>query len=159
MNTNFNLPEKDPYYIANEPLFQRIIKELQQNNKCYINGVPGVGKSSLATEIAHKLSDTHLAIWFDCASELKIDQSVRSLATLLNINNLSNLEDNFLAIKNKLNQEKKYLFILDNVETYESVEALTTRNPENFFIVITTRDERLKDIFHGGQKKLSKNQL
>ena len=101
MNTNFELPDRDSNYIANSLLISQIKNELTKNKKCYVYGVPGVGKSSLAIELAHELTETHWAIWFDCALESKVKESIQRLANVLSISS-NDIHITWWKIKNNL---------------------------------------------------------
>ena len=126
MISNYDLPNNDHNYIEDTNLFIEIKNELTRRRLCYVYGVPVVGKSSFAIELANQLNERYVSIWFDCASEVKVKESVKRFAASIDIHS-DDLRDSWIRLKNKLTQmtDTKFLFILDNVEQYEHVKIIS----------------------------------
>lgn len=131
---------RDPNYASEEFTLNKIETELSKQKVILLNGVPGVGKTSLANELAYRLSANHVVYWIDAGSEFKVNESFKLLAHLLN-ENKSNIISQINAELKK--SAKKCVFILDNAENINYIEEYILSLSPNANFLITTRDQSL----------------
>lgn len=137
---------KDPSYVI-DSVISNVKDELIRNRKAIIYGLPGVGKTSLATELAHELNEFSIQ-WFDCDDQTKADSALHHLIAALNLN-AQQIDSKTLAI-NKINRElakkpQDFLFIFDNVEKWSHLAEMVNNFPRNVHVLITTRDQNLHE--------------
>ncbi|MEM7330959.1 MAG: ATP-binding protein [Chloroflexota bacterium] len=127
----FNLPRKNPFFVGRVKEKSELLLELSkaQHNFIYcLTGMAGVGKTTLAIELAYEAKERRLfsqgIIWLDgrrnTIEELLLQcgfQLGRNLANLRNINLLSQ------AVREMLSS-KKLLLIIDNLNNEKDLELL-----------------------------------
>ena len=138
---------KDRIQIPNE-LFERIDfigreKELENlrskmdkssTHIIVLSGFAGTGKSCLVNEYGHQIKgNEYIVRWINADTYDNYELSFRQLARLFLIPNVEELQLNELIdhiISRIQSIEKKFLFILDNVEEYELIKYLRVKSSD-----------------------------
>ena len=148
-----NLPERNEHFTGRITQFDEINKLLMQKEGIRIcqtiSGLGGIGKTQLAIEYAYRHCNSFSnAIWFVVAE---------TTATIQNhfvafAENFSlplqpdyNPEDLQREVKNWLSENKNWLIIFDNVESYDIVRPYLPQKI-NGRLIITTRNTQIDDI-------------
>jgi len=154
MELQNNLSERKKF-IGRENYIDEMNNRLK-SEKCQIIvlcAFGGTGKTTLANEYGHRMltnmKDMNYCVrWFRAENLNKLEDDWRQLATLLNIDTANMKRINLIdRVNNELNKlENNFLFILDNVETYEEiVDFIKCLPKKNTKILITTRNTQLMD--------------
>jgi tetratricopeptide (TPR) repeat protein len=160
-----NLPRR-PYFVGREEEIKAVIQSLQPNSRTFIigiEGIGGVGKSTLAIEISHRCVESDL---FECVIWLSAKESVltlhgiepiipeaKSLSDILitigtslgnpTIGNLS-IQEQIRRAYNLLARQTT-LLILDNFESLSRTEQrdildFLRRSPITLKVIVTSRE-------------------
>jgi tetratricopeptide (TPR) repeat protein len=160
-----NLPRR-PYFVGREAEIRTILQSLQPNSRTFIiglEGIGGVGKSALATEVSHLCAENDLfesVIWISAKESIltlhgiePILPEAKSLSEILitiganlgnpTIGNLS-IQDQIRRAYNLLSR-RTTLLVLDNFESLsrnEQSEILDflRRSPITLKVIITSRE-------------------
>lgn len=141
----FQAPFLIPHFVGRGSILQTIADQLQTgSNIVALVGMGGVGKTTLATRIAHHLR-THFpdgVLWGDVTNSepLSILQSWAQ-AYGCDYSNLFDLPSRAAALRNLLT-DKSVLYIMDNVVSHEQLVPLLPNGVSNA-VLITTRNEEI----------------
>ncbi len=159
------LPRR-PYFVGREEEIKTILQSLQPNSRTFIvgiEGIGGVGKSTLATEVSHRCIEDDLfesVIWVSAKESTltlhgiePITPEVKSLSDILitigtnlgnpTIGNLS-IQDQIKRAYNLLSRQTT-LLVLDNFESLSKNEQrdildFLRRSPITLKVVVTSRE-------------------
>lgn len=160
-----NLPRR-PYFVGREEEIKTILQSLQPNNRTFIvgiEGIGGIGKSSLAIEVSHRCVENDLfesVIWISAKESVltlhgvePIIPEAKSLTDILitiganlgnpTIGNLS-LQEQIRRAYNLL-ARRTTLLILDNFESLSKKEQhdildFLRRSPITLKVIVTSRE-------------------
>ena len=160
-----SLPRR-PYFVGREEEIKTILQSLQPNSRTFIigiEGIGGVGKSTLATEVSHLCIENDLfeaVIWVSAKESTltlqgieQITPEVKSLSDILitigtnlgnpTIGNLS-IQDQIKRAYNLLSRQTT-LLVLDNFESLSKNEQrdildFLRRSPITLKVVVTSRE-------------------
>ncbi|OWM85950.1 uncharacterized protein LOC116212906 [Punica granatum] len=124
-----------------------------------INGVPGVGKTELALEFAHRFSQRYKMVLWVGGEARYFRQNILNLSVNLGLDVSADLEkergrirsfdeqemEAFKRVKRELFRDMPYLIIIDNLETEKEwwegkdLHDLIPRNTGGSHVIITTR--------------------
>lgn len=153
-----NLPSRG-IFIGREDEIEKLYQAIKSNIRLIVvEGVAGIGKTSLAREVAYKFLDESLAareerdvqhnefnafIWITAkASSITLENVLDTIAHTLDYPYISQLElDKKLDAVLKLLRKERILLIIDNFETIndEKVLQFVRDVPEPSNVLITTR--------------------
>ena len=130
-------------FICDDNVLNEIQEKLEKERVVAVYGPPGVGKSSTANEIGHRLKQKYTVRWLDCDSAAKFEESLLKFAEILDIE-ISNrtAKEVFQKILLELSKcKQRFVFILDNVESSDYIEEFIAN--DNYFgrFFITTRNK------------------
>jgi tetratricopeptide (TPR) repeat protein len=183
-----NLPRR-PYFVGREEEIKTILQSLQPSNRTFIvgiEGIGGVGKSSLAIEVSHRCVENDLfesVIWISAKESVltlhgvePIIPEAKSLTDILitigtnlgnpTIGNLS-IQDQIRRAYNLLSR-RTTLLILDNFESLSRKEQhdildFLRRSPITLKVIVTSRERvaegqiiRLQGLTHEESNALLK---
>ena len=149
------LPPKREHVLIENLNLEELESSFTKSNLVVLYGPPGIGKTSQALQYAHnkkQIKHEWNVQWFSAETKDKFLIDLKSLHKLINPNNQKENETFEDLIKifahelNKVEEKKKFLFILDNLiqnEEDEWVENFLTLMPENVFILITSRNSNV----------------
>ncbi|MCB9009687.1 MAG: tetratricopeptide repeat protein [Ardenticatenaceae bacterium] len=157
-----NLPRRQKF-VGREAEKAAVLEALKAKDYLIsIEGFGGIGKSTLALEVAYICLEASLASEFDedgiafdgfvwasaKAQELTLNNLVDTIARTLNYRGIAQLplENKQLELRQLL-QSKSYLIIVDNFETIhdEGVRTFLHDLPEPSQCLVTTREQRLRN--------------
>lgn len=146
----FQAPPLLPHFVDREELVNTIVATLQSTDDARIQalvGMGGVGKSSLAGEIAHALQE-HFSdgvLWASVAvSEPTAVLESWAQAYGYDFSRLTDLESMANAFRGVL-ADKRVLLVLDDVVSVSRIRPLLPNGP-HCRVLLTTRDQ---DLAHG----------
>jgi tetratricopeptide (TPR) repeat protein len=160
-----SLPRR-PYFVGREEEIKTILQSLQPNSRTFIIGIEGIGgmgKSTLATEISHRCIENDLfeaVIWISAQESILtlhgIEPVIPEAKTLSDILitigiNLGNPTIGNLSIQEQIRRaynllaRQSTLLVLDNFETLSKSEQreildFLRRSPVTLKVVITSRE-------------------
>jgi len=160
-----NLPRR-PYFVGREEEIKTILASLHPNSRTFIigiEGIGGVGKSTLATEVSHRCLEDGLAravIWISAQESILtlhgIEPVIPEAKTLSDIlitigTNLGNPTIGNLSIQDQIRRaynllaRQTTLLILDNFESLSKNEQrdivdFLRRSPITLKVIITSRE-------------------
>src|SRR5215208_4025824 len=160
-----SLPRR-PYFVGREEEINAILQSLQPNSRTFIigiEGIGGVGKSTLATEVSYRCIENDLfesVIWISAKESTLtlhgIEPIIPEAKTLSDIlimigTNLGFPTIGNLAIKDQINRaysllsKRSTLLVLDNFETLSKLEQrdildFLRNTPMTLKVLITSRE-------------------
>ncbi len=146
----FQAPPLLPHFVGRETLHEQIVAALQAEGSAHMQalvGMGGVGKSSLAGEIAHALQEYFVdgVLWATAAvSEPTAVLESWAQAYGYDFSRLTDLESRANAFRGVL-ADKRVLLVLDDVVSVSRIRPLLPNGPL-CRVLITTRDQ---DLAHG----------
>ena len=113
------LPNKSPKFTARETEIQKVITFLEDERKDIVSlhGGPGFGKTSIAIEVSHKLSedDNILVVFSELATATTVDEMIRRLCLDVGVNYDEDDPKKSLILGLKM-IEKKVVLVMDDIE-------------------------------------------
>ena len=170
-----NLPRKASEFVGRKEEKQRIYDALHpcsRSRLISIDGTPGMGKTSLALEVAHeslqaakgKKPDDNVVvfdgyIWATAKDqELDLDDLLDTVARTLGYPDIvqKQAKEKYFAVC-RLLRSRQYLLIVDNFETVTDAQVrdFLLNLPEPSQALITTREQRLADVWSIPLKRLT----
>ena len=146
----FHAPSRPPLFVGREAELEKLRTRLAEEGAVVpVEGLPGLGKTVLALEFAHRYrADFDAVYWLQC-----VGRNLAALAAELEFQLNTKVDGDLEKILHDLRAElelKRCLLVLDNVEGDE-VERLVPAGRVS--VLVTTRQERL--AFLGHHKNLS----
>jgi tetratricopeptide (TPR) repeat protein/DNA replication protein DnaC len=113
------LPNKSPKFTARETEIQKVITFLEDERKDIVSlhGGPGFGKTSIAIEVSHKLSedDNILVVFSKLATATTVDEMIRRLCLDVGVNYDEDDPKKSLILGLKM-IEKKVVLVMDDID-------------------------------------------
>lgn len=137
-----HLPSKAAYFVGRDAELQEIEKRLSQNDKLFISGMGGIGKSELVRQYAHVHKEEYDAVIFSvCNTDLEsmiLDDSLLPICHVQRGDKKDRdyLEEKYSALKHLCN--KRVLIIVDNFNDLQD-NALSMLLQLNCKMLFTTR--------------------
>ncbi|XP_076943587.1 uncharacterized protein LOC143613870 [Bidens hawaiensis] len=131
-------------------------KNLGSSIMC-INGGPGMGKTEVALEFAHKYCQRYKKVLWVGGEERYFRQNIFNLSLNLGLDISADEEkergrirsfdeqesEAFKRVKRELFRDMPYLLIIDNLETEKDLHDLIPRNTGGSHVIITTRLQKV----------------
>ena len=110
-----------------------------------ITGLPGVGKTELCNQIAHKAREMKAykgVFWLSAATGASIESGLIEMARQMKLYNETDVDIEKLRqlVVNELNREESWLLVLDNINEVDPVKTILPEKRGNRHVLITTRD-------------------
>ena len=140
----FQPPAQPPHFVGRKALIENIEHQLMSANGLSLValvGMGGIGKSALATQIAHQLREefTDGVLWANCLSTEPRDVLENwGQAYGYDFSGLSDLNNRAAAVRGVF-ADKKVLIILDDVNSVSRIRPLLP-NGKQCAVILTTRN-------------------
>jgi tetratricopeptide (TPR) repeat protein len=150
----------NPLFTGREKQLEKLGKLLKDNDDValtqpvIIKGLPGIGKTQLALEYAHRCYPEvyRTVLWVDAANEATLVSSYDKLAHLLELPDLDerDLDRSLEAVKDWLERHTNWLLIMDNADNLQLARDFFPRaqqaNTHKGRILLTTRSQTVSDV-------------
>ena len=143
------LPDRLTIFTGRDAEIQNVITLLQDEKKAVVSlhGGPGIGKTAIAIEVSHKLSeDQNIPVVFSQLSTLAtVDEIIQQLCLDVGVNHEDDPKQSLILwVKNI---KKKVILVMDNIDKlledktsfYEFVRLLRKNSDQHCQIVTTSR--------------------
>ena len=137
------LPEAPPFFVGRQGEMERAIAVLRQMRPFVICGMPGIGKSRAALQIARRAARRNWFAggvrWCDIGGEVDLEQAIQAIAGELGVSDIGKARaDRRLPLLASQVAEQHMLLILDNVLN-QQVSAAIVHRFQNAAVLLTTR--------------------
>jgi hypothetical protein len=142
-------------FIGRTQILEQIREEMKTKQIVVLAAYGGTGKSTLANEFGHKYAENkdnkdRVSILIHCETRDKVYGDLKKMALLLemDISNKAIGEKLAFYVRAKLTElDQSFLFILDNVEKYEDIDAFLQEfgqfKSDKCKFLMTTRDKNI----------------
>ena len=147
-----NLPARLNDFVGRENYINKIGHIFINNQIIAITSFGGTGKSALAFEYAHRVSNKYITRVFNCDTKENFKTDLEDLLDLKDSTN-KDINDLIKLFSKKLKESKEnILFIYQNLDKYDDLKFLFMDElPSNLKILITTRnqinDDKISKIY------------
>lgn len=147
-----NLPARLNDFVGRENYINKIGHIFNNNQIIAITSFGGTGKSALAFEYAHRVSNKYITRVFNCDTKENFKTDLEDLLDLKDSTN-KDINDLIKLFSKKLKESKEnILFIYQNLDKYDDLKFLFMDElPSNLKILITTRnqinDDKISKIY------------
>ncbi|MGC2112663.1 MAG: tetratricopeptide repeat protein [Candidatus Korobacteraceae bacterium] len=136
------LPE-NPFFTGREEALDGVKASLEERGIAALTGMGGVGKTQTAAQYAHRHRNEYPAVlWVRAESLETLFADLTQLAGRLELPEREAKEQSLVldAVKRWLDEQERWLVVLDNVEDYGIVRDLTGKaGPGGHHVVVTTQ--------------------
>ena len=140
------LPNKSPKFTARETEIQKVITFLEDERKDIVSllGGPGCGKTAIAIEVSHKLSedDNILVVFSELATATTVDEMIRRLCLGIGVNYDEDDPKKSLILGLKM-IEKKVVLVMDDIE---NLLEENTRSCLDDFICLLQKESKCQIV-------------
>ena len=145
------LPDKLPMFTAREAEIQKVITLLKDEGKAVVSlhGGPGFGKTAIAIEVSHKLSEDHniAVIFSQLTTATTVDEMVLRLCRDVGVYHEDKDDPKSSLILWLKNVKSKVIFVMDDIDKlledktsfYEFIRLLRKNSNQHCHIVTTSR--------------------
>ena len=143
------LPDKLSMFTGREDEIQNVIALLLDKTKAVVSlhGGPGFGKTAIAIQVSHKLSEDHKipVVFSQLTTATKVDEMIRQLCLDVGVNHEDDPKSSLiLRLKNI---KSKLIFVMDNIDNlledktsfYEFIRLLRKNSNQHCQILTTSR--------------------
>ncbi|MFG2013091.1 FxSxx-COOH system tetratricopeptide repeat protein [Micromonospora sp. NPDC048868] len=156
--TVFNAPARNARFTGREDLLRRLREELRASGgsgtPVALRGGPGLGKTQLAIEYAHRFRGAYDIIWWVAADPPQfVDVLMTELSDELGLPSQATIPETNRALRQRLGQTERrpdgsppphWLLIFDNADQYEDVRPYLPQG--NGHVLVTTRNPDWGDL-------------
>lgn len=176
----YSLRPSVKHFVNREKMRERLKADLRDKQKVIIvvDGLPGIGKTSLAAKVAEEVEDEFAGIYYTkCSQNTDLDQLLAELAYFLGEHGDNSFENVFeynIPQENKINfllsslSQRRYLLVFDNLhELLDKQCCLKDRDLQLLFNELLAQAHhskillvsRIRPIFYRYQVSQAKNTL
>jgi len=149
-----NLPfHRNPLFTGRERQLERLAQLLKESYSVALSGLPGIGKTQLALEYAHKCYVEKVysgVFWVNAADEESLQIGYAKLAEKLDLpeRDEQELAKIVEAVKQWLDDHTDWLLIMDNADNLQLARSFFPEVSEdnNGHILLTTRSQMVGDV-------------
>jgi tetratricopeptide (TPR) repeat protein len=144
------LPE-NPFFTGGEEVLAELRKTLDERGVVALTGLTGMGKTQMAAQYAYRhRMDYPAVLWVRAESLETLFSDLSQLAARLELPEREAKEQSVVldAVKRWLDEQERWLLVLDNVEDYGIVRDLTRKADaaKGHHIIITTQTQGLGSV-------------
>jgi hypothetical protein len=156
-----NVPTLPPHFVGRDALVEQWVKRLTSGSNLTLSadGLPGVGKTALATALAHHRQVleyfTDGVLWAGLGQQADVMSALGEWAAALRLDEsqLVDVEQRKQAIRQAIGQ-RGLLLVIDDAWQLEAAEAMRCGGP-NCVHLLTSRDKGLARQFAGATQVMS----
>jgi len=140
-------PQSLPYFTGREGVLRKIGKALDTNRLASLDGIHGLGKSSVVNEFANNLWQKETPVIFIRATRIELDTYISEVVKDLQLplSETPTTEEILNKFRNWLATNKDWLLILDNVD--EVKQITDCHFPfDNGYVLLTANNAEIHDI-------------
>ena len=157
MKQLFTVPFRpNPFFTGREDALDGLKNTLERSGIAALTGMGGVGKTQTAAQYAHRhRNDYPFVLWVRAESADTLFADLTQLAARLELPEREAKEQSVVvaAVERWLDEQERWLLVLDNVEDYGVVRDLARKANENGrHVIITTQRQALGAI---GRQRLA----
>lgn len=150
----WSVPRRNPFFTGREDIFQRLDRTLtkmeagQPTRPVAITGLGGMGKTQTMIEYAWRhRGDYHVVSWAKAGDADTLRAEFVRIAQELKLPEAASPDQQqaITALKDWMNEQPRWLIVLDNVETPEIVREFLPEEPQGHF-VLTSRAQAVGTI-------------
>ncbi|MGW6054152.1 FxSxx-COOH system tetratricopeptide repeat protein [Streptomyces sp. NPDC055189] len=142
----------NPVFVGREAMIAELRERLSPGvgaKPCVLSGRPGIGKSQIALEYAHRFAaDYDVVWWIDARQAISVRRSLAALAVQLDVaasdSRPTAVEAMLRALGGQERRHGRWLLVYDNADTPGDIVALLPE-PGTGHVLITSRSEGWKD--------------
>jgi len=142
-NQRFNIPPENPFFTGREDVLEGLKATLARSGIAALTGLGGVGKTQTAAHYAHRHGDEYpWVLWVRAETLETLFSDLSQLAARLELPEREAREQSMVldAVKRWLDEQERWLLVLDNVEDYGIVRDLTQKaNLNSHHIIVTAQ--------------------
>jgi tetratricopeptide (TPR) repeat protein len=154
-------PPMPPYFVGRDMLVESLVEQLTGGQSLALSaeGLPGVGKTALATALAHhKNVLAHFSdgvLWAGLGRQADVMSALGEWAAVLGLDEsqLIEVEQRKKAVQRAIGQ-RKLLLVIDDAWELDTAEAMRCGGP-NCVHLLTSRDKELARAFAGAAQVMS----
>jgi tetratricopeptide (TPR) repeat protein/transcriptional regulator with XRE-family HTH domain len=150
----WSMPRRNPFFTGREDILERLYRTLTSTEKgqsprpVAITGLGGMGKTQTLIEYAWRhRSDYQVVYWARADDTDTLAAAFERIAQVLNLPEATSPDQKqtIAAFKAWLNEQPRWLLILDNVETPETLQMFLPEEPQGH-ILMTSRAQAMGTI-------------
>ena len=143
------LPDKLSMFTGREDEIQNVIALLLDKTKAVVSlhGGPGFGKTAIAIQVSHKLSEDHKipVVFSQLTTATKVDEMIRQLCLDVGVNHEDDPKSSFIMWLKNI--KSKLIFVMDDIDNlledktsfYEFIRLLRKNSNQHCQILTTSR--------------------
>jgi len=144
----FTVPfPENPFFTGREDVLDELKATLARSGIAALTGLGGVGKTQTAAHYAHHHRDEYPSVlWVRAETTETLFSDLSQLAARLDLPERDAKEQSVVldAVKRWLDEQERWLLVLDNVEDYDIVDDLTRKaNRSGHHIIVTTQRQAM----------------
>jgi hypothetical protein len=156
-----DVPSMPPHFLGRDDLVERLVEQLTGGHSLALSaeGLPGVGKTALATALAHHKEVlahfTDGVLWAGLGRQADVMSALGEWTAVLGLDEsqLVEVEQRKQAVKRAIGQ-RRLLLVIDDAWEMEAAEAMRCGGP-NCVHLLTSRDKDLARQFAGAAQVMS----
>ena len=157
----FTVPfPENPFFTGREEILARLKADLDKSGIAALTGLGGMGKTQTAAQFAHRHRDAYPSVLWVRAENLEtLFADLSQLAERLGLPEREAREQSVVldAVKRWLDEQERWLVVLDNVEDYEIVRDLTRKaHPGGRHIIVTTQKQAMGAVQERDVRSMSR---
>lgn len=144
VSTAVNLPLPNPYFTGREEDLSRLGRWLKEQRRVSLHGLPGIGKTQIASEYANRhKAEYSWVFWVNAATQDSLFSGFAAIARQLNLSQQSEQDKQAVvqAVKAWMGHNSDWLLVLDNADDHALIISFLSGD-----------NDYSEDIFPGGRE-------
>ncbi|MFD0458955.1 FxSxx-COOH system tetratricopeptide repeat protein [Streptomyces violaceoruber] len=137
----WNVPERCDPFVGRDNLLYKVRSALIERSRVILTGRPGMGKTQLAVEYAHRFAGEYELVWWVRPTHLQVAPQLAELARRTGAATPdSSSPEAVAALTDELRGRGRWLLVLDDSASPADVPEELLRNTARGHILVTSRD-------------------